>query len=127
MRKSRLLPLAAFCAMLVGLAAPAAAPAATISSSISITFVDRPGADIFRGRVSSPNDNCIEDRVVSLFRVLRGDDQRIDGDESEDNGTWDIDVEGDPAPGRYYVRITPRALGADRCAQARSPIIPVAG
>lgn len=126
MRKSRLLALGASCAMLAGLAAPAASPAA-ISSSISIRFVDRPGADVFRGRVSSPNDNCIEERDVSLFRVLAGDDERIDGDESEDDGTWAIDVEGDPARGRYYVRITPRPLGADRCARAHSPIIQVDG
>lgn len=127
MRKSTLATLAVCAAIVGALAIPAAAPAAPISSSISITFVDRPGADIFRGRVASPNANCIENRDVRVFRVRRGDDQLIDTDNSEDNGTWLIDVEGDPDPGRYYARITPLRLGADVCRGARSAIIAVAG
>lgn len=127
MRKSVLATLAVCAAIVGALAIPAAAPAETIKSSVSITFVDRPGPDIFRGRVTSPNRNCIENRVVRLFRVRRGDDQLIDTDVSEDNGSWDIDVEGDPAPGRYYARISARRLGADTCRGARSAIIAVAG
>ncbi len=56
-----------------------------------------------------------------------GNDQRIDFDESEDDGRWDIDVEGDPQPGDYYVRIPRVPLGADICGAAISPTIPVAG
>ena len=31
---------------------------------------------------------------MQLFRVRPGDDLLIDTDESEDNGAWDIDIEG---------------------------------
>ena len=43
---------------------------------------------------------------MSLFRVPPARDQLIDTDMSEDNGRWLIDVEGDPVPGDYYVRVT---------------------
>jgi hypothetical protein len=127
MRKSVLTTLAVCAAIVGALAVPAAAPAANIPTTVSIRFVDRTGPDIFRGRVTSPNANCIQDRTVRLFRARAGDDQLIDTDSSEDNGSWSIDVEGDPTPGRYYVRVTRRALGADSCAPARSPVIDVAG
>ena len=127
MRKSVLAILAVSAAIVGALAIPAAAPAANIATNVSIKFVDRPGPDIFRGRVSSPNANCIGDRNVRLFRARPGADQLIDTDSSEDNGSWSIDVEGDPAPGRYYVKVTRRALGADSCAPARSAVIDVAG
>lgn len=127
MRKS-VLSILAVCAAIVGaLAIPAAAPAANIATTVSIKFIDKPGPDIFRGRVTSPNANCIGDRTVNLFRARAGDDQLIDSDSSEDNGSWSIDVEGGPGPGRYYARVTPQALGADTCRTARSPIIAVAG
>ena len=100
MRKSTLAVLAACVALVAAMALPAAASARTFRTTVSINFVDRPGPDIFRGRVTSPNNNCIEDRLVRLFRVRDGNDQRIDFDESEDDGRWDIDVEGDPQPGR---------------------------
>lgn len=125
MRKSTLAVLAACAAMLAGLALPALASA--FSSSVTITFVDRPGPDIFRGRVMSVNNNCISDRPVRLFQVRPGADRRIDSDESEDDGRWDIDVEGDPAPGDYYARVIKTPLGANNCGAASSPTIPVAG
>ena len=59
--------------------------------------------------------------------MLPGPDQLIDTDRSEDNGSWLIDVEGDPVPGDYYVRIPQRAIGADACAATTSATIPVAG
>ncbi len=127
MHKSTLAVLAACVAMIAGLALPSLASAATFRTTVSITFVDRAGPDIFRGRVMSPNNNCIEDRLIRLFRVRDGNDQRIDTDESEDDGRWDIDVEGDPRPGDYYVRIPRSTLGADICGAAQSPTIPVAG
>ena len=127
MRKSTLAILAVCAAIVAALAVPAVAPAATFRTSVTINFVDRPGPDIFRGRVSSPNPNCISDRTVRLFRVRPGADQLIDTDKSEDNGTWSIDVEGDPAPGDYYVRVTRKTLGANACSIAVSPTIAVAG
>jgi hypothetical protein len=127
MRKPTAITVLASCAALAGLGAPATAPAATIDSTVSINFVDRPGPDIFRGVVRSPDARCIEDRVIRLFRQQAGPDLFIDRDESEDNGRWDIDVEGDPAPGRYYVRARESTVGADTCAAAISRVIDVAG
>src|SRR5688572_23989691 len=94
-------------AALAALAAVVAAPAhaGQANTNVSINFVNRPGPDIFRGEVNSPNPNCRQDRAVRLFRRQQGPDQFIDRDKSEDNGRWSIDVEGDPAPGRYYVKV----------------------
>jgi len=128
MRKSALATLAACAAVLAALTIPALASAATSPTTVTITFVDRPGPDIFRGRVSSPNENCRGERTVNLYRVRPARDQRIDTDVSEDTGRWDIDVEGDPAPGDYYVRVTRRVLSVgNACAAAVSPTIAVAG
>jgi hypothetical protein len=128
MRRSTIATLVATCAVAIGgLALPAAAPAATFGTSVTINFVDRPGPDIFRGRVMSPAPRCISDRNVRLFRVTPGADRFIDRDKSEDNGSWSIDVEGDPAPGDYYVRVVRKAIGADACAAAVSRTISVAG
>ena len=127
MRKSVLTTLAV-CAAIVGpsRSRPPHPPRTSQPTSRSGSSTDT-GPDIFRGRVSSPNANCIGNRNVRLFRARPGDDRLIDTDSSEDNGSWSIDVEGDPAPGRYYVNVTRRALGADSCAPARSPVIDVAG
>ena len=128
MRKSALAILAAAAAIVAALALPAVAPAATSPTTVTINFVDRPGPDIFRGRVGSPNENCRGERTVNLYRVRPARDQRIDTDVSEDTGRWDIDVEGDPAPGDYYVRVTRRVLSTtSACAAAVSPTIAVAG
>ena len=127
MRKPIFAILAACAAIVAALAIPAVAPAATFRTSVSINFVDRAGPDIFRGRVGSPNAACISDRTVRLYRVRPARDQLIDTDKSENNGSWSIDVEGDPAPGDYYVRIPRSALGANACSAAMSATIPVAG
>ena len=127
MRKSIPAVLVASAAMLAGLVFAPAASAAAFDTTVTIRFIDRPGPDLFRGRVTSPNNNCIEDRGIRLFRVIPGPDQLIDTDDSEDNGAWDIDVEGDPVPGDYYVRATRATRGVDVCRTDLSPVIPVAG
>jgi hypothetical protein len=127
MRRPATLGVVTACATLAGLAAPTAAPAATFSTAVSIRFIDRPGPDIFRGTVTSPAGKCVSNRLVRLFRVQGGPDQLIDFDRSEDNGSWSIDIEGDPAPGTYYVRVPRRMVGGDVCAAAVSRRMAVAG
>jgi hypothetical protein len=127
MRKSIPAVLAACAAMLAGLVLAPTASAASFPTTVTIRLVDRPGADLFRGRVTSPNNNCIEDRRIQLFRARAGDDQLIDIDDSEDNGAWDIDVEGGAAPGNYYVRALRSTTGGDVCRADRSPIVHVTG
>ncbi len=126
MRKPALAILASSMALLAGFVAPTAAQAATAPTTVTINFVDRPGPDIFRGRVGSPVPACREDRLVRLFKVVEGPDVFIDSDRSEDFGSWAIDIEGDPAPGSYYVRVPARTVGATTCAAARSTTIAVA-
>ena len=127
MRKSSLAILAVSAAAIAAFFVPTVAQAATAPTTATINFVDRPGPDIFRGRVQSPNPNCIANRAVRLFMVADGPDVFIDRDRSEDNGSWSIDIEGDPAPGTYYVRVAPRTIGDLTCERGRSPRITVAG
>ena len=118
MRRS-LVAVLATCATLAGTAAlPAGAAAAPSPTSVTINFVNGAPDDLFRGRVGSPNPACRENRLVRLFFVRPGAavDPLIDTDRSEDNGAWDIDIEGGAAPGRYYVRVT----GNTSCEPARS-------
>jgi hypothetical protein len=111
------------CATLgAAVAVPGLAQAGTSPTSVTITFIDRPGNDLFRGRVSSPNPNCRENRLVRLFFAQPGDDAFIDRDRSEDNGNWSIDIEAPGAsPGRYYVRVT----ATPNCRAARSQVVTV--
>jgi hypothetical protein len=121
MRRS-LVAVLASCVALGGAVAPSAgAQAAPSATSVTINFVNGAAQDLFRGRVGSPNPACREDRLVRLFFVQPGADARIDSDRSEDNGAWDIDVEGGAAPGRYYARVTANA----NCQVAMSRIVTV--
>ena len=95
---------------LCAFAAPSLAHNTADPTTVTITVVNRPAGDVFRGRVGSANPDCIEDRLVQLFRVQPGADLLIDTDESEDNGAWDIDIEGGAPAGRYYVRLPGRVL-----------------
>ncbi len=127
MRKSSLAIVASSVALFAGFAAPSLAQAQTAPTTVTINFVDRPGPDVFRGRVGSPVPACRENRAVRLFKAVAGPDIFIDSDRSEDFGSWSIDVEGDPAPGNYYVRVPARTVGATTCEAARSETIAVAG
>lgn len=131
MRRS-ILAAAACAALAAALAAPAAAHNATFPTTVTIEFVDQAGPDVFQGDVGSTNGNCDQNRLVRLYRSVPGPDQVLDFDRSEDDGSWDVDVEGDPAPGRYYARAVTRQLQppgghVHTCATATSAVIPVAG
>jgi hypothetical protein len=99
--------------------------AATFPTNVSIQFVPGGARDVFKGVVSSPNNNCIDHRRVRLLRRDAGPDTLIDRDRSEDNGRWNIDVEGGAAPGTYYVRVTAKDIGPDTCAGAKSGTVTV--
>ena len=120
MRKGFVATLIATAAVSAGLAAPAFAGQAETTATIRF---DENGAaqDIFRGVIRSTNPNCIQDRIVRLFRRQEGPDLFIDSDKSEDNGRWSIDIEGSAPPGDYYVRVTATA----NCARDRSRVITV--
>jgi hypothetical protein len=118
--KKKTLSVLAGIAALGALAIPAAAEAAS-PTSISISFVDRTNVDVFKGKVGSPDANCISNRRVKLFMVAPGKDLGLGRDRSEDNGSWSIDVEGGAAPGQYYAK----AVASTQCAGAVSPTITV--
>jgi hypothetical protein len=73
----------------------------TISSSVTIRWV--PEHTAFKGRVRSPADECIQDRLVSVFRVRRGADEAIGNDYTGGRGRWVVDVRR--AHGRYYAKV----------------------
>jgi hypothetical protein len=93
--------------------------AATFPTNVSIQFVPGGARDVFKGVVSSPNNNCIDHRRVRLLRRDAGPDR------SEDNGRWYIDVEGGAAPGTYYARVAAKDIGPDTCAGAKSATVTV--
>jgi hypothetical protein len=121
--------LAASCLALCVFAAPGLAHTTSSSTSVTIGVVAQAGGDLFRGKVSSPDPRCVNRRLVRLFRVAPGADPVLDTDRSEDNGSWDIDVEGGAAPGRYYVRVVARTATAPghshTCRAAMSRLITV--
>ena len=108
MRTRPLLAVVASCAALgAGIAVPSMANAARADTTVTITVIDRPGNDVFRGRVESPAPTCRENRLVELYFARPGDRTSLsDTDRSEDWRSWRIDIEApSAAPGRYYVRV----------------------
>ena len=120
---ARLLALATAATMVVGIAGAGAAT--TFPTSVSIKFTPGAAADVFSGKVSSPNANCVSHRHVVLRRAVTGPDIRVGTDRSEDNGNWSIDVEGGAPAGRYYAKVTAKTIAAGTCASARSATITV--
>jgi hypothetical protein len=74
---------------------------ADTSSSVTIRWV--PELTAFKGRVNSATNDCIQDRLVSVFRVRRGPDEKIRKDYTGPRGRWIVNVRR--AHGRFYARI----------------------
>lgn len=66
---------------------------------------------LFRGRVASPLRECLSERLVSLYRVSRGPDERLTRSGVHPNGRW-LDFVPE-RPGRYYVEVRARETRAD--------------
>jgi hypothetical protein len=96
---------------------------ADTSSSVTIRWV--PERTAFKGRVRSATNECIRSRLVSVFRVRKGPDERIGKDYTNSLGRWVVDVRG--AHGRYHSKIHSFGIPytTTLCGGAKSPTIRV--
>ena len=117
--------LALSAAATLGVGVGSASAATVFPTSVTINFTPGAAADVFSGKVSSPNANCVSHRHVVLRRKVDGPDIRMGTDRSEDNGRWSIDVEGGAPAGQYYAKVTAKSIAAGTCAAARSTTITV--
>jgi hypothetical protein len=84
---------------------------------------------VMQGRVESPRDACLRNRIVRMSTVTDGEPLPLDRDRSSDNGYWG--GEGPVVPGdeiRFRVRMKPKRLGPHRrCAGDADVRIPGPG
>jgi hypothetical protein len=84
---------------------------------------------LFKGRLTSDNPECIALRLVRVFKVRRGEKDKVVGvDLTNANGRWRVDKKR--ANGRYYARARASDIGGyygagDTCGKARSGTIEV--
>jgi hypothetical protein len=83
---------------------------------------------LFAGHVKSDVEECLLNRLVTVFKVREGPDKRIGSDLTDDVGRWRVDRRH--AKGRFYARIDRSSVGAyygqgDTCGSARSETIQV--
>ena len=90
-----------------------------ISSHVKITKT----TPKFKGKVSSPNRACIQNRVVKLYAVEPGN-QVVGSDHTNDKGRWSIPFQGDGIV-HYYAKVLKRSEGTAGtiyiCKHDRSP------
>ena len=68
----------------------------------------------FVGRVTSSNHACVEQRTVSLFRVIEnGPDQALGHDTSDEEGRWSAEVSGFAgiSMSHFYAKVKRRSEG----------------
>ncbi|MGN6587124.1 MAG: hypothetical protein ACTHKT_06560 [Solirubrobacterales bacterium] len=69
----------------------------------------------FVGRVTSSNHACVEQRKVTLFRVIEnGPDQALGHDVTGGNGSWSVEVSGFAgiSLSHFYAKVKRRSEGA---------------
>ena len=87
-----------------------AAPA-TNTVEIGSRIIMRPNFPAFHGRVKSPNDACVDNRLVKLFKKKRSGGRKLLGKTHTDEvGKWEVIV--DPlSSGSYRAVVKQRAEG----------------
>jgi hypothetical protein len=93
-------------------------------TTVTIRFIDRPGADLFRGRVESPNPHASRTGASACSGSRRDPDVAIDTDRFKDGFRRSTSR---ARPGSYYVKVPERTVGAETSLRGRSETIPVAG
>lgn len=101
--------------ILVALALPASASAAT-ASKVIISFK----LPAFNGKVQSSKASCKKNRTVKLYRVKAGPDKLLGTDRTNKKGKWLIPAK--LKSGNYYAKAPKRG----KCAADKSGILPVA-
>lgn len=101
--------------ILVALALPATASAAT-ASKVVISFK----LPAFNGTVKSSKAACRANRTVKLYRVKAGPDKLLGTDKTNEKGKWLIPAKA--KSGNYYAKTPKRGT----CGADKSGILPVA-
>jgi len=100
------LALAAVLALAVSVSAVAVAPA-TNTVSIDSRILMRQSFPAFHGKVKSPNEACVENRVVKLFKKKRNGGRRLLGKtHTNGKGKWKVIV--DPLKSGVYRAVVKR-------------------
>ena len=84
---------------------------ATNTVEIGSRIIMRPNFPAFHGRVKSPNDACVDNRLVKLFKKKRSGGRKLLGKTHTDEvGKWEVIV--DPlSSGSYRAVVKQRAEG----------------
>ena len=107
---TRKLALTAVLALVLSGLTISAAPA-TNTVEINSRLIMRPNFPAFHGRVKSPNNACVDNRLVKLFKKKRSGGRKLLGKTHTDlEGKWEIIV--DPLiSGSYRAVVKERAEG----------------
>ena len=99
------------------------AQADTITSSVTIRWV--PDNTAFRGRLRSAANECINYRLVTVYKVRSGPDKWIGWHYTGRRGRWIVNVQR--AHGRFYAKVHPHGIQYtdSLCGAARSPTVRV--
>lgn len=99
------------------------APAAwAVESSITARYDQE--VQHFKGRVSSPNDECVANRKVKLFKKTASGPQLQGVDRAGEAGRWDIELMS--AHGKYFaVAVAYETMDGKLCARAKSRVVDV--
>ena len=117
--QQRLIKVAIALVAIATLLAPGLAVAGAGSLATSKVTINEQNGD-FSGKVSSPDNDCVDGRVVKLMRVRSGKDEYMAQDTAGSNGEWNTGNTG-YNNGRYYAKVR-RIPGCD---PDKSPIVQV--
>jgi hypothetical protein len=96
-------------------------PGAGITYSPVSPVYAHPGQTMMRGELSSPALDCVDDRLLDVYRTDSGPERQVASGRSYINGEYEIDLgpTSQPASGSYYVYAPRRGS----CAEAKSPVV----
>jgi hypothetical protein len=99
------LALAAACALALGIAAAALAQGETVEIKTEVKL--RNGAPAFHGKVTAENGNCVEDRLVKMFKEKRDGGKKLLGKtHAANSGKWTVPFENISSAG--YFALAPK-------------------
>jgi hypothetical protein len=121
------LALAAACAVVLATAAAAFAQGETVEIQTEVKL--RNGAPAFHGKVTADNENCVEDRVVKMFKQKRSGGKKLLGKtHAANDGKWTVPFDKVTSGG--YFALAPKVEQGTagtiyQCLKAKSRVIAV--
>jgi hypothetical protein len=101
-------------ALLIGVLG-AAAGAASADSTQYPTFFTKfkyKGGESFSGNIDSPKSGCVDGRKVVLYRKQNGNQKKLGGDKTDENGKFKISLSGGQIQnGKYYAIVKQDKIG----------------